>query len=201
MRKLFHFWPVYVLVVVYGLSWYNLDYFGVPTLFKLGLKKNSVLVVAGTWGFVDMLVAYICWSRFRDLVGEIFQEDLAFMKKVAGESEARGLTEKFKVYIARKHFKINDKADSTVANGPQSLLHKINHKILIVTIKVLKGGSYVLIFLVGFLPIPGIRMFADIICGTARLRKEFMIIALGNLIKTACFVYGWKYLFFKNHSY
>lgn len=196
-------WPVFLLLVVYTLAYYNVDYFLVPTLIALGFTKGKVLLIAGLWGFLDMLGGYIGWSGFRGLMAKVFEKDIKFMKKVAGEEEAQGVIESIQVYFVSKYLKfLNGNGAKTGSQSYQGvlgwiyeLIDGLSDRLIKSVLKILKGGSYLLIFLIGASPIPGPRMVSDIFCGTMRWKKGFLIVALGNFIKTVGFVYGWTWIF------
>lgn len=199
LKRLLQFWPILLLLIVYVLAYYNVDYFLVPTLIALGFDKLHVLLIAGVWGFADMLGGYIGWSGFRSLMARVFEKDIIFMKKVAGEEEAKGIIETVEVYFVSKYMKFlngNGHAGSRRSgNAFYRFFDGISDRMIKLVLRILKGGSYFLIFLIGLAPIPGPRMVADIFCGTMRWKKGFAIVALGNFIKTVGFVYGWNWLF------
>ena len=56
-----------------------------------------------------------------------------------------------------------------------------------------KSGGYVTMFLFGLSPIPGSRMVPDILCGTMRWKKGFVVLVVSNLLRITAFVYGWNW--------
>lgn len=215
MRKivafLTHFkdlWPIFLLIVVYSLAYYNVDWFLVPTLLALGYTKPQVLLIAGSFGFLDMLGGFIGWWGFRDLITKLFKTDPDFEKMVKGELEPRGPIERIKVNFCRKYVRIMDEGSPyqkpANANGKLYVIFGrfylifdlISDRLIRIVLRVLRGGSYFMAFWVGVTPLPGPRMVSDIWCGTTRWKKGFIVVAFGNFIKTFGFVYGlWSWLF------
>ena len=193
------FWPILLLITVYSLAYYNVDYFLIPTLLALGFSKGKVLLIAGSWGFIDMLGGYIGWSGFRTLMAKVFQKDILFMKKVAGEEEAKGVIEMVQVYFVSKYLKFlngNGQVGSRRSANPcYRFIDGTSDRMIKFVLGALKSGSYILIFFIGAAPFPGPRMISDIFCGTMRWRMGFVIVALGNFCKTVGFVYGWNWIF------
>ncbi|MBI2065260.1 MAG: hypothetical protein HYT62_04365 [Candidatus Yanofskybacteria bacterium] len=192
-------WPVFLLLIVYSLAYYNVDYFLIPTLLALGFTRGQVLLIAGLWGFLDMLGGYIGWSGFRGLMAKVFEKDIIFMKKVAGEEEARGVLETIQVYFVSKYLKFlngNSQNNTKKLGGAwYKFIDRISDRMIRFVLGILKGGSYVLIFIIGAAPFPGPRMVSDIFCGSMRWKKGFATVALGNFVKTLGFVYGWNWMF------
>jgi len=192
------FWPIYLLVAVYSLAYYNVDWVLIPTLLSLGFSKGAVLLTAGLWGFLDMLGGYVGWSGFRSLMAKVFEKDITFMKKVVGEEEAHGIIEVIQVYFVSKYLKfLNGNGQTTFGskNIFYRLIDRASDRMIKFILSILKGGSYLLIFIVGASPVPGPRMISDIFCGTMRWKRGFLTVALGNFIKTVGFVYGWNWIF------
>lgn len=198
-RPILRLWPFYLLILVYGLAYYNVDYFLVPTLIAFGYTKGQVLFIAGLWGFLDMLGGYFAWSGIRGLTAEVFEEDIDFMRKVAGEAEANGLIEQIKIYFIRKYRKFLNNGDGYSAKSSEGKIYvlwdRLSDSMIKYVLGILKGGSYVLIFLIGFSPVPGPRMVSDVFCGSMRWKRGFCTVALGNFCKTIGFVYGWNWIF------
>lgn len=194
-----HLWPVYLLVIVYSTSYYNVDYFLIPTLIKLKFTRMQILLIAGPVGFIEILCGYIGWSYFRDLVEKWLKDDIDFMKKVMGDLEARGYLEWVKIYFSRKYLKfMNGNGNGHPKKSTKNvyiLFDRFSDKMIKRVLKILKGGSYFLVFMIGLIPIPGPRMISDIFCGTARWKKGFIIVAIGNFLKTFGFVFGWSWFF------
>jgi hypothetical protein len=201
--KWIDFWPIFLLIIVYTLAYYNVDYVLIPTLFALGYTKFQVLMVAGSWGFLDMLGGFIAWWGFRDLMAKLSKSDPDFERKVKGELEPKGYIDGIKVNFCRKYVRIMDDKENPyrypakregklfIVFGEFYLMFDLmSDKLIRMVLRVLRGGSYFMAFLIGLAPVPGPRMASDIFCGTTRWKKGFIAVAVGNFIKTLCFVYG-----------
>jgi len=93
-------------------------------------------------------------------------------KKIGGEIKAEGYFDEIKVYFAKKYYKLIDPNSKAYRN--------------------IKNGGLGVVFGLGINPFFGTRFLADMICGTSRWRKGFIVLAIGNFIKTIGFALGWE---------
>lgn len=192
MKKVAKLWPIFLLACVYSLSYFNTDYMMIPALVKYGLSKGTILLIVGSFSFLDMLGGYIGWSNFRGLVESWLKDEIHFLKKVRGEQKTKGFIEWLKIYFSRKYLVLlNDENNEYKAPAPKRWLFKHLDGVLKWAIIAVKGGGYITMFLFGLSPIPGSRMVPDILCGTARWKSGFVVLAISNFLRIIAFVYGW----------
>lgn len=194
MKKIAKLWPIFLLAGVYSLSYFSTDYMMIPALIKYGLPRGAILLMVWSFSFFDMLGGYIGWSNFRGLVESWLKDEIHFLQKVRGEQKTKGYVEWFKIYFARKYLVLLDDNEGKykVPAPKRWLLHHLDgvFKWAVITVK---SGGYVTMFLFGLSPIPGSRMMPDILCGTARWRKGFIVLAISNFLRITGFVYGWNW--------
>ena len=190
--KWWQLWPIFLLPSVYLLSYFNPDYLITPLLIKYNFfSKAWVLFVVGLVGFLEMWGGYLGWSGLRGLVERWLRDDIEFVKKIKGEQKTQDFIEWLKIRFTRKYLKLID--DKNYYNEPASkvwLVRNIN-KIGKALGVVIKSSGYIGIFLASITPIPGFRVIPDVFCGTTRWKKGFLVLAIGNFLKTIAFVYGW----------
>src|SRR3989338_3650782 len=105
-------WPIFLLSLVYALSYFNPDYVIAPILigYKIFSKPTLVLIL-GSIGFLEMLGGYNGWSGLRGLVEKWLKDDIEFVKKIKGEQKTQDFIEWIKIRFTRKYLKfVNDKS-------------------------------------------------------------------------------------------
>ena len=171
--KLTKIWPVWLLAIniLFQFPFFNPDLTLIPLLKIKNFSLGQMIIIVGVVGFLELLLGYIAWGGFSQMLVGHFEQDINFARKIAGELKADGYVDRFRVYFARKHSRFMD---------PQSRIRRW-----------LRRGGYSLFFLLGINPLPGTRLPADIICGSLHWSKGFVALAIGNFIKTAGYVWGW----------
>lgn len=194
VAKLLELWPIFLLSLVYSLSYFNPDYIITPILIKYDMfTKPMLALIVGSIGFLEMLGGYNGWSGLRGLGEKRLKDDIKFLKKVKGELETDGYIDWLTTHFSRKYFSfLNNEGGS---NNESSWFNIFTDWVLRNILKIVKTGGYVGIFILGITPIPGFRVVPDIFCGTTRWKKGFIILAIGNFLKTVGFVYGWSWFF------
>lgn len=194
IAKLLELWPIFLLSLVYSLSYFNPDYIITPILIRYNMFTKPMLVlIIGTIGFLEMLGGYNGWSGLRGLGERRLKDDIKFLKKVKGELETDGYIDWLTTYFSRKYFNfLNSEKES---KAKSSWFNIFIDWVLRNIIRIVKTGGYLGMFILGVTPIPGFRVIPDIFCGTTRWRKGFIVLAVGNFLKTAGFVYGWSWFF------
>ncbi|MDP3696916.1 MAG: hypothetical protein Q8R55_02680 [Candidatus Taylorbacteria bacterium] len=195
MKKITKLWPIFLLALVYGLSYFNTDYMLIPALVQTGLPRGTILVIVCSFSFLDMLGGYIGWSGLRSLVEKLLKDDIDFLKKLKGEQKTKDFIEWLQIYFTRKYLLFLNNGNGSY-KIPISKKWLFNHfdtifKWAVITVK---GGGYLTMFFFGLSPIPGSRMIPDILCGTARWRNGFIVLAISNFLRISTFVYGWSWL-------
>lgn len=194
VAKLLEFWPIFLLSLVYSLSYFNPDYIIAPVLIKYDIFTKPMLVlIVSSIGFLEMLGGYNGWSGLRSLGEKRLKDDIKFLKKVKGELKTDGYIDWLTTHFSRKYFSFLNNEEKPGAKN--SLFNVFLDWVLRNIFKIVKTGSYVGIFIFGITPIPGFRVVPDIFCGTTRWRKGFVVLAIGNFLKTVGFIYGWSWLF------
>lgn len=174
--KLWKFWPAMLLLVLTPAAFFfHPDAVVTPFLRAKGFKTLTMLLISGLVGTVEMVLWYIGWGGIRNLIARWFEEDINFVKKIAGEMKKDGYLDWIKVYIVQKYKKLNDRADKLMSG--------------------LKVGGYLGFFGLGFWPILGPRMVGDFICGTTKWKGGLIVLCIGNVIKTACLIFAWNEIF------
>lgn len=194
IARFLELWPIFLLSLVYSLSYFNPDYIIAPVLIKYDLFTKPMLVlIIGSIGFLEMLGGYNGWSGLRGLGEKRLKDDIRFLKKVKGELETDGYIDWLTTYFSRKYFNFlnNEEGPDNKSSWFNILVDWVLRNIL----EIVKAGSYLGIFILGITPIPGFRVVPDIFCGTTRWKKGFIVLATGNFLKTVGFVYGWSWFF------
>lgn len=122
-----------------------------------------------------MIAWYMGWGRISALIKEWYKEDINFAKKVGKQMESDGYIDWLKVHFARKHEKLNNKLKSVI--------------------KAVKISGCITMFGFGVWPTWGPRTLGDFLCGTTKWRMGLIALCVGNLIKTAGFIYAWDGIF------
>lgn len=193
--KIIKLWPIFLLAAVYSLSYFNTDYVLIPALTRYGLSKGTIILLVCPFSFLDMLGGYIGWSNFRSLMEDAFRHDINFVAQVKGEQKTRNFLEWLRMRFAIEYMVIMEDGSSDI-KVPASRLWILKHKdrifkFIVVTVK---SGSYLTMIVLGLIPVPGARMVPDILCGTARWKKGFAVLAISNTLRITAFVYGWDWL-------
>ena len=174
--KLWKWWTVFLLLFLFPAAYFfNPDVVIIPALKIKGLQSLTILVIAGTFGAVEMLLWYLAWGGLGNLVAGWFTEDVNFAKKIAGEMKRDGYFDGIKIYFTKKYKKLGERADKLK--------------------KGLRASGYLAFLGLGCWPIPGPRMVGDFICGTARWKGCLIALCIGNFIKTAGYVFAWNKVF------
>lgn len=174
--KLLELWPVILLAVLVPIAYaFNPDLVVTPLLRSQGYDNWMILVMAGSVGTAEMILWYLGWRGISDLVKKWFVDDINFAKKVTGEMKKDGYLDWIKIHFTRKYKKLNEKAGKLL--------------------KGLKMSSYLGFLGLGFWPGPGPRIIGDFICGTTKWKGGLVALCIGNIIKTACFVFAWDRMF------
>lgn len=193
IAKILELWPVFLLSGIYYVSYFNPDFFIAPMLLLKSYSKPLVVLVVGFIGFLELLGGYKGWSGMRGLV-EKWLKDTEFVKKLRGEKETKHLIEGLQVRFTRKYLKFT--SDGSYYEEPVSrvwLFRNID-KVFKQLALVLKSGGLVMVFGFSLVPIPGLRVGPDILCGTTRWKVGFVALAIGNFLKTVGVIYGWSRL-------
>lgn len=192
--KLLELWPVFLLTLVYILSYFNPDYIIAPILIRYNMFTKPILVlIIGLVGFLEMLGGYNGWSGLRGLGERRLRDDIKFLQKVKGELETDGYIDWLTTHFSRKYFNfLNNENRSGAKSGWINILIDWTLRNIL---RIVKTGGYLGMFLFGITPIPGFRVVPDIFCGTTRWKKGFAVLAVGNFLKTVGFVYGWSWFF------
>lgn len=192
--KLLELWPIFLLSLVYALSYFSPDYVIAPILISYNMFTKPMLVlIIGSIGFLEMLGGYNGWSGLRGLGEKRLKDDIRFLQKVKGELETDGYIDWLTTHFSRKYFSfLNDEGRSDTKN---SWFSTFIDWFLRNILRVVKTGGYLGMFILGVTPIPGFRVVPDVFCGTTRWRKGFIVLAIGNFLKTVGFVYGWSWFF------
>ena len=106
--KLLELWPVFLIVSVYYISYFNPDLVIAPMLLLNHHSKPWVVLIVGSVGFLEMLGGYKGWSGMRGLVLEKWLKDAEFVKKLKGEEVADNFVEGFEIRLTRKYLKFTD---------------------------------------------------------------------------------------------
>ena len=132
---LLKWWPVFLLLALFPAAYFlNPDGVITPALRFKGINNGVILIVSGTVGTVEMILWFLGWGGVTDLIAGWLRDDVNFARKIAGEVKKDGYVDGVKVYFARKHKKLTEKADKLWTG--------------------LKAGSYLTFFAVGCLPTP-----------------------------------------------
>lgn len=196
IAKICELWPVFLLVLVYYISWFNPDFFIAPILiikYELSSKPLLVLII-GLAGFLEMLGGYKGWSGMRGLVEKWCRDDIEFVKQLRGEEKTKDFVGWLKVSFSRKYLKYTGSGDYYQGPVSKIWLCRDIDKILKWFVVVLKAGGLIAMFVFGLVPIPGFRVVPDVLCGTTRSKKGFIALSLGNFLKTIGVIYGWSWL-------
>lgn len=187
-------WPVFLLAGVYCVSYFNPDFFIAPALLLKHYSKPLTVLIVGSIGFLEMLGGYKGWSGVRGLIVEKWLKDTEFIKKLKGEKETKNLTEELEVRLTRKYLKFT--GDGSYYEEPVSKVWLFRNvdKIFKWLILILKSGGLLMIFVFSLIPVPGFRVGPDILCGTARWKIGFIVLAIGNFLKTVGIIYGWSWV-------
>ena len=177
MKKTVELWPIFLLLCWVPVSYFlHVDYIFIPYFQSLKLFTNfQILILAGILGLIGLLVWYIGWSNFSLLILQWIKEDINFGKKIAGELEAEGYIDQIKIHFSRRYYKLIN---------PQNKAAKF-----------IKAGGYTTMFIAGITPIGGLRSVGSSICGIMRWKRGLAVLAIGNFLKTASFVYAWSLVF------
>ena len=194
MKKIASLWPVVLLALVYSLSYFNTDYMIIPALVKYGFTKSTVLLLVCSFSFLDMLGGYIGWSGLRTLGERGFRDDIDYLKKLRGEQKTKDFLDWLRVYFTRKYLVLlNDDQNDYSIPAPKRWFFNHLDAVLRWAVITVKSGGYLTMFIFGLSPIPGSRMIPDILCGTTRWKKGFIILAISNFLRISTFVYGWSW--------
>ncbi len=193
IAKILQLWPVFLLVGVYCMSWFNPDLVIAPALiikYKMFAKPLLVLII-GTIGFLEMLGGYKGWSGMRGLVVEKLK-DKEFVKKLRGEVRVDNRTEGLEIRFIKKYLKFT--GDGSYYEEPVSKVWLFRNvdRALKWFVVILKAGGIIAMFIVGLIPVPGFRVIPDILCGSARWKMGFISLSIGNFLKTVGIIYGWS---------
>jgi len=188
--KLLELWPVFLLVSVYVVSYFNPDLVITPILLLYNHSKPWVVFVVGSIGFLEMLGGYKGWSGTRGLVDK-WLKDKEFVKKLKGEEVVDDFVEGLEIRFTKKYLKFTDNKEYYEEPVSRVWLFRNIDKVLKWLVVVLKSGGILMMFIFGLIPVPGFRVIPDILCGTTRSKMGFIALSLGNFLKTVGMVYGW----------
>jgi len=192
IAKILELWPVYLLVCVYYVSWFNPDLIIAPMLLLNHHSKLWVVFIVGFVGFLEMLGGYKGWSEIRGLVMEKWLKDKEFVKKLKGEEGAGNFVEGLEIRFTRKYLKFTDNREYYQEPVSKVWLFRNIDKVLKWFVVILKSGGLLMMFAFGLIPIPGFRVVPDVLCGSARWKMGFIALSSGNFLKTVGMVYGWS---------
>jgi hypothetical protein len=158
----------------------------------------GIILIACSTGLLEMVGGYIGWSKFRQLMEHWLRDDISFMKKVMGDLKSGGFIDWVKVYFSRKYLRymVNESHNYEGKSNIKvvAIINYISDKIVNTALQNLKKRSYIIMFIVGIVPMPGPRMVSDIFCGSMRWKKGFIVVLIGSVLKTIGFVFWWSYV-------
>ena len=189
--KLLELWPVFLLVGVYYISYFNPDLVIAPILLLSNHSKPWVVLVVGSIGFLEMLGGYTGWSGMRGLV-EKWLKDKEFVRKLRGEVKVENRIEGLQIRFTKKYMKFTGEGSYYEEPISRVWLFRNIDKVFKWFVVILKAGGVIAMFIFGLIPVPGFRVIPDILCGTARSKMGFIALSLGNFLKTVGMVYSWS---------
>lgn len=176
MTKWLKLWPLFMLVALTPIATlFHADTVQIPYFKLQGIHGWRLFFLVGGNETGQMVLWYVGWGRISTLIKEWYKEDINFAKKVGKQMKTDGYVDWFKVYFARKHEKLGNKLGSIV--------------------KAVKIGGCLTMLGFGLWPVLGPRMLGDFLCGTTKWRAGLIALCIGNLVKTAGFIYAWDGIF------
>lgn len=141
------------------------------------LVGKDLFFFASTLGTLELIYWYFFYKK---LVGFLssrksIKEDKNFLEMIWMNLKMDGYADMVMNYFSNKY---------------NSFMNKDNW-----LVKGLKGGSYIIIFIAGAEPAPAGRLIGVAFCGTTGWKKGLYILIVGNILKIAYTVLGWKFIF------
>lgn len=141
------------------------------------LVGKDLFFFAAALGTLELIYWFFFYKKLVKFLAnkKSIQEDRNFLEKLWTDLKIDGYADLVINYFSNKY---------------NSFMNRDNW-----LVKGLKGGSYAIIFFAGAEPAPAGRLIGVAFCGMTGWKKGLYILVIGNILKTAYTVMGWKFIF------